>query len=60
VTCRIIGVLWPVDRLILAADMTTTMPDASPVPSSVCTALTDPHWRQVMVEEYVALLANHT
>jgi hypothetical protein len=37
------GVLWPVDRLILAADMTNTPPDASPVPSPVRTALADPH-----------------
>jgi hypothetical protein len=53
------GVLWPVDRLILTADMTTTPPDASLVPSSVCTTLADPHWRRAM-EEYAALLANHT
>jgi hypothetical protein len=31
----------------------------SPVPSSVRTALLDPHWRRVM-EEYVALVANQT
>jgi hypothetical protein len=43
VTRRAADVLWPVDRLILAADMTTTPPDASPVPSSIRTALTDPH-----------------
>jgi hypothetical protein len=53
------GVLRPVDRLILVADTTTTPPDASLVPSFVCTALADPHWRQTM-EEYAALLANHT
>jgi hypothetical protein len=44
VTRRAAGVLQPVDRLILAADTTTTPPDASPVPSSVRTALADPHW----------------
>jgi hypothetical protein len=53
------GVLRPVDRLIMAADTTATPPDASPVPSSVHTALVDPHWRGIM-EEYAALLANHT
>jgi Reverse transcriptase (RNA-dependent DNA polymerase) len=30
------------------------------VPSSVRTALADPHWRRVMEEEYEALMANHT
>jgi hypothetical protein len=43
VTQRAAGVLRPVDRLILAADTTTTPPDASPVPSSIHTALADPH-----------------
>jgi hypothetical protein len=37
VTHHAAGVLRPVDRLILAADTTTTPPDASPVPSSVRT-----------------------
>jgi hypothetical protein len=60
VTRRAAGVLRPVDQLILAADTTTTPPDTSPVPSSVRTALADPHWRRAMEEEYVALLANHT
>jgi hypothetical protein len=60
VTRRAAGVLQPVDRLILAADTTTTPPDASPVPSSVRTALAGPHWRRAMEEEYAALLANHT
>ena len=32
----------------------------SPVPSSVCDALADPHWRHAMEEEYAALLANQT
>jgi hypothetical protein len=53
------SVLWPFDRLILAADTTTTPPDASPVPSFVRTALADPQWHQAM-EEYATLLANHT
>jgi hypothetical protein len=59
VTRRAAGVLRPVDRLILAAATSNTPPDASPVPSSVRTALADPHWRRAM-EEYAALLANHT
>jgi hypothetical protein len=59
VTRRAACVLRPVDRLILAADTTTTPSDASPVPSSVCTAHANPHWRRAM-EEYAALLANHT
>jgi hypothetical protein len=53
VTCRAAGVLRPVDRLILAADTTTTSLDASLIPSSVRTALADPHWRRAMEEEYV-------
>jgi hypothetical protein len=60
VTQRAAGVLRPVDRLILAAATSSTPPDASPVPSSVRTALADPHWRRAMEEEYAALLANHT
>jgi hypothetical protein len=60
VTRRTAVVLRLVDRLILAADTTTTPPDASPVPSSVRAALADPHWRRTMDEEYAALLANHT
>jgi hypothetical protein len=60
VTRRAAGVLRTIDRLILAADTTCTPPDASPVPSSVRTALADPHWRRAFEEEYAALLANHT
>jgi hypothetical protein len=56
---HVVGVLRPVDRLILAADTTATPSNASPVPSFVCAALVDPHWRSDM-EEYAALLANHT
>jgi hypothetical protein len=59
VTRRAAGILRPVDRLILAADRTVTPPDTSPVPSSVHTALVDPHWRRAL-EESAALLANHT
>jgi hypothetical protein len=43
VTRHAAGILRTVDQLILADDMTTTPPDASPVPSSVHTALADPH-----------------
>jgi hypothetical protein len=60
VTRRAAGVLRPVDWLILAAATSSTPPDASPMPSSVRTALADPHWRCAMEEEYAALLANHT
>jgi hypothetical protein len=49
-------VLRPVDRLVLTA---VAPLDASPVPSSVRAALTDPHWRRAM-EHYTTLLANHT
>jgi hypothetical protein len=59
VTPSAVGVLRPVDWLILAADTTATPPDANLVPSSVCTALTDPY-RRCAMEEYVTLLANHT
>jgi hypothetical protein len=60
VTRRAAGVLHPVDRLILATDTTCPPPDTAPVPSSIRTALVDPHWRRAMEEEYAALLANHT
>jgi hypothetical protein len=43
VTQHVADILRPIDRLILAADTTTTPPDASPVPSSFHTALADPH-----------------
>jgi hypothetical protein len=60
VTRRAAGVLRPVERLILVADATATPPYASLVPSSVRTALADPHWRCAMQEEYAVLVANHT
>ena len=60
VTRRATGVLCSVDQLILATDTTATPPDLSTVPSSVRTALADPHWRRAMEEEYAALIANHT
>jgi transposase InsO family protein len=43
---------------VLAA--TTIDSQVSLVPSSVRTALLDPHWRQAMEEEYAALVANQT
>jgi hypothetical protein len=60
VTWRAADVLCPVDRLILAADTTAIPLDASPVPTSVHTTLTDPHWRRAMEDEYATMLANHT
>jgi hypothetical protein len=49
------GTLPP--RVLVA---TTGDSQVSPVPSSVRTALLDPHWRREMEEEYVALVANQT
>jgi hypothetical protein len=46
------------DCLELSVAATTlTLP---PVLTSVCSALTDPHWRHAMEEEYEALLSNST
>jgi hypothetical protein len=45
VTRRTAGVLRPVDRLILAANMTATFSDVSPLPSSVRVVLLEPHRR---------------
>jgi hypothetical protein len=59
VTRRAADVLRPVDRLILVVDTAVTPPGTSLVLSSVRAALADPHWCHVM-EEYAALLANHT
>jgi hypothetical protein len=42
---------------VLAA--TTEDSQVFPVPSSVCAALLDPHWRRAM-EEYATLVANQT
>lgn len=47
VTCEATGVLWSIDRLVL----TPTSTPVSPVPSSVHSAMADPHWRCTMVEE---------
>jgi hypothetical protein len=58
-TRRAADVLRPVDRLILVADTTATPPDTSSIPSSVRTALADPHRHRAM-KEYTTLLANHT
>jgi hypothetical protein len=46
------------DRLILTA--TTTSLTLSSIPSSVCTALTDPNWSAAMEDEYGALMSNGT
>jgi hypothetical protein len=46
-----------VDRLQLSA--AAAPPALSPIPTSVRSALADPHWRYAM-EEYEALLSNST
>jgi hypothetical protein len=46
------------DRLVLTA--VTSSPTPSPIPSSARVALTDPHWRAAMEEEYGALISNGT
>jgi hypothetical protein len=55
VTRHVAGTLPP---RVLAA--TTRDSQVSPVPSSVRTALLDPHLRRSMEEEYAALVANQT
>jgi hypothetical protein len=55
VTHRATGVTKPVDRLQLSVATPSTL---SPVPTSVHSALADPHWRRAM--EYEALLSNST
>jgi hypothetical protein len=57
VTRRAVGVTKPVDRLQLSA--AAAPPTLSPVPTSVRSALADPHWCRAM-EEYEALLSNST
>jgi hypothetical protein len=59
VTRRVAGVTMPVDCLQLFA-ATATPPTLSPVPTSVCSVLTDPHWRLAMEETYETLLSNST
>jgi hypothetical protein len=46
------------DRLVLAAATSSPMP--SPIPSSACVVLADPHWRAAMEDEYGALISNET
>ena len=62
VTRQASGTLRPVDRLVLSAAVPepSTSTAVSPVPSSVRSALADPHWRRTMEEEYATLLANRT
>jgi hypothetical protein len=38
----------------------TSLPTPSPIPSSAHDALTDPHWRTTMEDEYGALISNET
>jgi hypothetical protein len=51
------GFRLPTDRLTLSA---TSAPTLSPIPSSVCTTLTDSNWRHAMKEGFAALIANNT
>jgi hypothetical protein len=46
------------DRLVLT--MATSSPMSSPIPSSACATLADPHWRAAMEDEYRALISNGT
>jgi hypothetical protein len=46
------------DRLVLIT--MTSSPTPSPIPSSACATLADPHWRAAMEEEYGALISNGT
>jgi hypothetical protein len=57
VTHRAAGVTKLVDRLQLSTAIAP--PTLSPIPTSVRSALADPHWRRAM-EEYEALLSNST
>jgi hypothetical protein len=56
VTRRTAGVTKHVDHLQLS--VAATPPTLSPVPTSVHSALMDPHWRRAM--EYEVLLSNST
>jgi hypothetical protein len=55
VTRHAAGTLQPQALAVMPGDS-----QVSPVPSSVREALSDPHWRRAMEEEYAALLANQT
>jgi hypothetical protein len=57
VTRRAAGISRPMDRLQLSA--AAAPPTLSPVPSSIRSALTGPHWRDTMEEEYEAQLSNN-
>jgi hypothetical protein len=57
VTRRAAGVTKPVDRLQLSA--AAVPPTLSPVPTFICSTLTDPHWCHAM-EEYKVMLSNST
>jgi hypothetical protein len=46
------------DRLVLTVATSSLTP--SPISSSAHAALTDPHWRAAMEEEYGALISNGT
>jgi hypothetical protein len=42
------------------ANVVTTPPSISPIPTSVRTALRDPSWLTAMQDEYKALMSNRT
>jgi hypothetical protein len=56
VTRRDAGVTKPMERLQLST--VAAPPTLSPVPTSVCSTLADPHWHRDV--EYEALLSNST
>jgi hypothetical protein len=57
VTQQVVRVLHPVYRLVLSA---TASLSVSPVLTSVCSALANPHWHGAMEDEYQASFANDT
>ena len=57
VTRAAAGIVKPVHHLNLSA---TATPAMSPLPSNYRSALTDPNWRNAMMEEYRALIDNGT
>jgi hypothetical protein len=51
------GFRLPINILTLSATSSSLL---SPVPTSICAALTDPSWRCAMEEEYDILITNNT
>jgi hypothetical protein len=58
VTHHAVGVTKPVYHLQLST--AASPPTWSPIVTSVCSALVDPHWHHAKEEEYEALLSNIT